>query len=157
MSEQLEKYAMARFEKERDPMEIQEKLSLSAAETSKSDALSDPINPREEHAENDSRSSGGRNSDNKTSKRFRPYSTSSPLQASRSMLSEEKTMKSAPGYKVFVANLAFTTTEKMVESHMARGTCVLYPACRRVLAVYNVFIVAQYGFVCEMQTSIILF
>ena len=120
---------MARFEKERDPEEIQEILSLSATVTrSTDDGLDSDLRCRDDYSRRDGRKRILDHDDeqlcqharDRHSKRFAPCVTS-PLQ--KSMLSEEKTMKNDPGYKVFVANLAFSTTEKMIENHMARGVC----------------------------------
>lgn len=115
---------MARFEKERDPVEIQERLSLSTR--GRTNSLDD-----EAFRNNDKecRLKEKRSSSTINGHRFTPYSKSSQQSVSdysKSLLSAEKTMKNSPGHKVFIANLSFTSTEKIVENHMARGTVYVY-------------------------------
>ena len=118
---------MARFEKERDPQEIQERLSLAALDTrDPKNMLNDDLPDCKNH---DNPQHSGRHyrsakpsakERSKQSQRFSPYPTSSSCM-SKSNSCEEKTMKSSPGHKVFVANLSFSTTEKMLSDHMSKG------------------------------------
>ncbi len=116
---------MARFEKERDPEEIQERLSLSATIARDTDgSYSNELLCRDDYKGRDTRKRTQQQQYYDNSIEYRPKrSTSSCVTSSlqKSVLSEEKTMKNAPGYKVFIANLSFSTTERMIENHMARG------------------------------------
>ena len=114
---------MARFESERDPEDIQEKLSLSVPESSNGDGSSLPFGEDYEQRDTSRGEKSGRDS-----QRYKPYSKSPPPPPppppppnKSTVIEEEKVMKSAPGHKVFVANLAFSTTEKILEDYMARG------------------------------------
>ena len=122
---------MSRFESERDPDEIQEQLSIIANPTVSNDSVTTALPFGEGYEQRDTKHA---DKSHKEETRYQPYSTTAPPQSSTSVSAseretaklEENMAKTSPGYKVFVANLAFSVTARSLEDHMARGKFVKY-------------------------------
>lgn len=102
---------MARFEKERDPGEIQEKLAFSA---NNSMSLGEAYGQRDPAHGGDS----GRNKD-----RYQPYLASGTGSSNRGRAPGASPAENGDEgkHKVFVANLAFSVTQHDLQEHLGKG------------------------------------